>query len=344
MVDLSPFFIETEPSYGPKGAQISFQGGARIVDIESRAQYDLPDGKPQATPLASWPALGAGAILNTSGFGQLSRTYGLAIENLLDADVITTDGDIVRTSPEERSDLWKKLTHPPWKDPEESGLYCVSRMTLKLHPIAEVRSGHLAFSFSETQTVDVLKAWAAVFKPGAAKELNSSLRLYCRADSTPAAVLTFLIAPSDAMEEHSAKVDALIASLDTFTTRAAEPWVSEPGLRSVADHQQVTWRLPGVMPIGTRQDTDIIYVPLTADPEGFEAVWSSAARNLAAIPSPLKQMTTILISLVGSPVFHTPLFDTAAYEVIYSGRWVSNADDSTGSAWIAGCRDGTNKL
>jgi len=341
MVDLSPFFIETELSYGPTG-QISFQGGARIVDIESRARYDLPDGKPHATPLASWPALGAGSILNSGGFGQLSRTFGLAIENLLDADVITTDGDIVRTSPKERSDLWTKLVSPPWKDPEETAMYCVSRMTLKLYPIEEVRSAHLAFTFSPDQTVNVLKTWASVFHPGAAKELNSSIRLHYRADGTPGAVLSFLIVPSDSLDSHSAKVDALIATLDSFTTRAAETWGAEPGPKSVADHQQVTWRLPGVMPIGTRQDTGIMYVPVGS--EDFEGVWNAAARNFAAMPGPLRQMSTILISLVGSPVFHTPPFDTSAYEVIYSGRWVSNVDDGIGSAWIAGCRGGTNKL
>lgn len=344
MIDLSPHFIEAHVGYRSDSSETvaygSFQGGCRIVDIESRARYDLPDGRAHATSLASWPALGVGSILNTQGFGVLSRTFGNAIENVLEADIVTADGEIVRTSPKERTDLWAKLVQPPWKDPNLSGMFCVSRLSLRLYPMADdqARSGHMGWSFPASKTFDMLQAWSSLFKAGAPKELNSSIRLFYAPDGNPGMVFSFVLAPSSDMLSHSSQIDTLIAQFNTIASRLDTTWTMEPGFRAVADFQQVVWRLPGILPTGTRQDMEIQYPALDISESDLTKTWNQIANNLSSMPASLRPLSSIMISLAASPMLRTPPFDKASYEIIYSGRWNSQSEDNEGTGWIASCR------
>ncbi|MGE5231493.1 MAG: FAD-binding oxidoreductase, partial [Deltaproteobacteria bacterium] len=75
--------------------------GATLGDFDRAAQaHGL------ATPLGINSTTGIAGLTLGGGFGWLSRKYGLTIDNLLSADVVTAAGDPVRASPKENSDLF----------------------------------------------------------------------------------------------------------------------------------------------------------------------------------------------------------------------------------------------
>ncbi len=71
------------------------------------------------------------------GFGHLARSYGLACDNLLSADVVTADGTLLTASPSENADLF-------WGLRGGGGNFgIVTSFEYQLHPLAEVVGGLL---------------------------------------------------------------------------------------------------------------------------------------------------------------------------------------------------------
>jgi FAD/FMN-containing dehydrogenase len=83
------------------------------------------------------------------GLGWLMAKYGLAMDNLLSAEVVTAAGDIVRASNDENADLF-------WGLKGGGGNFgAVSWLECRLHPLATVTSGLIAHPFDRAR--DVLK-------------------------------------------------------------------------------------------------------------------------------------------------------------------------------------------
>ena len=83
------------------------------------------------------------------GLGWLMAKHGLAMDNLLSAEVVTASGDIVRASKEENADLF-------WGLQGGGGNFgAVSWLEYRLHPLGTVTSGLIAHPFDRTR--DVLK-------------------------------------------------------------------------------------------------------------------------------------------------------------------------------------------
>ena len=77
------------------------QPGLRWGDFDHETQLSR-----LATPGGLISTTGIAGFTLGGGFGWLSRTYGLACDNLLAADVVTADGAVVTASPTEHSDLF----------------------------------------------------------------------------------------------------------------------------------------------------------------------------------------------------------------------------------------------
>ncbi|HLC10768.1 MAG TPA: FAD-dependent oxidoreductase, partial [Candidatus Bathyarchaeia archaeon] len=73
--------------------------GATLADFDHDAQvFGL------ATPLGINSTTGVAGLTLGGGFGWLSRKYGMSVDNLVSADVVTADGRLVRASASENPD------------------------------------------------------------------------------------------------------------------------------------------------------------------------------------------------------------------------------------------------
>lgn len=126
-----------------EGKKAFVQGGATLGDFDHEAQsHGL------ATPLGINSTTGVGGLTLGGGFGWLSRKYGLTVDNLLSADIVTADGHLLRARAEQCSDLF-------WAIRGGGGNFGVATMfEFRLHEVGpEVTTGLIVFPFSQAKQV-----------------------------------------------------------------------------------------------------------------------------------------------------------------------------------------------
>ena len=90
-----------------------------------------------ATGFGDTGSVGIGGITLAGGVGYMSRKHGLTIDNLLAAEVVTADGQLLRADAEEHPDLF-------WALRGGGGNFGVAtRFQFRLHPLAQVVGGML---------------------------------------------------------------------------------------------------------------------------------------------------------------------------------------------------------
>ena len=128
LIDLSPMkSVRVDPA--ARTARV--EPGATLADFDKEAQsFAL------ATPLGINSTTGVAGLTLGGGFGWTTRKFGLTIDNLLSADVVTADGKLVRASDRENQDLF-------WALRGGGGNFgVVTSFEFRLHPIGpEVLSG-----------------------------------------------------------------------------------------------------------------------------------------------------------------------------------------------------------
>jgi FAD/FMN-containing dehydrogenase len=148
----------------PAGRTARVQGGALWGDV---------DHETQAHGLATTGGIvghtGVGGLTLGGGLGWLMRTHGLAIDNLLAAEVVTAEGAIIRASEDEHPDLF-------WALRGGGGNFgVVTTFWFALHPVGPIVTADAVFWAAE-ETADVLRFYRD-FVGDAPDELGTVVRL-----------------------------------------------------------------------------------------------------------------------------------------------------------------------
>lgn len=98
MIDLS---LMKSVRIDPKGKTARVEPGVTLGEFDRDAQiFGL------ATPVGINSTTGIAGLTVGGGFGWLSRKYGLTIDNLISADVVTASGDLIKASKTSNPDLF----------------------------------------------------------------------------------------------------------------------------------------------------------------------------------------------------------------------------------------------
>ncbi|OAJ55177.1 FAD-linked oxidase [Paraburkholderia ginsengiterrae] len=116
----------------PAARRAHVEPGATLHDFDHEAQaFGL------ATPLGINSTTGVAGLTLGGGFGWLSRRFGMTVDNLIAADVVTADGELLRASAESHDDLF-------WAIRGGGGNFgVVTRFEFALHPVGPMVYGGL---------------------------------------------------------------------------------------------------------------------------------------------------------------------------------------------------------
>ena len=132
----------------PQRRRARVGGGALLHDLDIASQAH---GLATTTGVVSH--IGVGGLTLSGGFGRLNRKFGMTIDNLLSAEMVTADGKIRRVSAEENADLF-------WGIRGGGGNFgVVTTFEFMLHPAGpELLGGSVLWPISQAR--DVLEFWA----------------------------------------------------------------------------------------------------------------------------------------------------------------------------------------
>ena len=156
MIDLS---LMRDVEVDPEARTARVGGGGTWGDVDRATnEHGL------ATPSGIISTTGVGGLTLGGGLGHLTRKYGLAIDNLLEADVVLASGEQVRASADENPDLF-------WAIRGGGGNYGVvtSFLFQRLNDVGTVVAGPTFWPVE--QGAEVLTAYRD-FLPNAPRELN----------------------------------------------------------------------------------------------------------------------------------------------------------------------------
>ncbi len=140
MIDLSQM---NSVRIDPKSKKAFVEPGAILGDFDHEAQaFGL------ATPLGINSTTGVSGLTLGGGFGWLTRKHGMTIDNLISADVITADGELVHTNENQKPDLF-------WAIRGGGGNFgIVTLFEFQLHKVGpEVLAGLMVFPFKDAKSI-----------------------------------------------------------------------------------------------------------------------------------------------------------------------------------------------
>ena len=142
----------------PEARTARVEGGALLGDLHHATQaFGL------ATPSGIISTTGVGGITLGGGIGHLTRQFGLAIDNLLEADVVLADGRFVTASESQHPDLF-------WALRGGGGNFgVVTSFVFRLHPLQRLTAGPMLWPLEHA--TEVLK-WYRDFITRAPDDLN----------------------------------------------------------------------------------------------------------------------------------------------------------------------------
>ncbi len=314
MIDLSAM---RAVSVDPDRRTALVEGGATLADLDRETQaFGL------ATPGGVVSTTGVGGLTLGAGFGWLSRLHGLAIDNLVQAELVTAEGREVRASEDENPELF-------WGLRGGGGNFgIVTAFTFRLHEVGpEVLFGPTVYRLDDA--VDVLRGYR--------RFAATAPRQCCVwADLMTAPPLPFL-----SEQVHGTRV------LTLMQCYAGDPAEGEKVLAPL--HEPAKPIGSAVMPrpyVEAQQLLDGVYE------KGARNYWTS--RNFAGLDDPVPEMlvdltrtlptpqSDILICQFGGAIGDVAPEATAyphrlaAFAVAPGARWIEPSDDAACVDWVRG--------
>jgi len=225
VIDLSGMnSVVIEPA--TRTAQIS--GGARAGDV-----VDAADPLGLAPVTGSVGTVGMTGLTLGGGYGPLIGRFGLALDNLLAAEVVLADGGVALARDDSESELF-------WALRGGGGNFgVVTTMYYRLHDVPDVRSGMLIYPFAEARAVLERCADIATFMPD---ELTVQVGIAVGPDGPVVMIVPTWCGPSAEGEARLApffKLGTLLASSVNVTPYGRSLTVFDPylvnGQREIMD-------------------------------------------------------------------------------------------------------------
>jgi FAD/FMN-containing dehydrogenase len=140
VVDLSMMKAVT---VDPASRRATVEGGATLGEFDAATQaHGL------ATPVGINSTTGIAGLTLGGGFGWLSRKYGMTVDNLESAEVVTASGEVLRAGATQHPDLF-------WALRGGGGNFgVVTRFEFRLHQVGpDLLSGLIVYPLTEAKTV-----------------------------------------------------------------------------------------------------------------------------------------------------------------------------------------------
>lgn len=288
--------------------------GALLADVDRATQaHGL------VTPLGVNSTTGVAGLTLGGGFGWLSRKYGMTVDNLLAAEVVTAEGAVVRASAEENTELF-------WALRGGGGNFgIVTRFEFKLHKLdTPVQAGLVVFPLAQAR--QVLRSYRDT-----ATTLSDDSNLWAILRLAPP--LPFL--PS---EVHGTPV------LVMPVFHAGDPTSGEALLKRITAFGKPAGVHFGEQPYTAWQQAfDPLLTPGARNywkSQNFSTLTDEAIEDIIHLtddlPSPHCE---VLIALMGGQVSRVPAHTTAyphrnaQFIMNLHGRWEQASEDTAGVEW-----------
>ncbi|MDN5854268.1 MAG: FAD-binding oxidoreductase, partial [Actinomycetia bacterium] len=176
--------------------------------------------------------VGVGGLTLGGGMGWMVRKYGLAIDSLVGAQIVTADGRILEVSEDEHAELF-------WAIRGGGGNFgVVTRFDFVAQPVETVHFGTITYALDDPATL--IRSWRDHMRP-APEELTSTLNLMPSMFGMPASVMVTLCYAGD--EAASGDVVGPLLGMGTVTGNSVtvmpyadilEDVAMPPGMRVVS--------------------------------------------------------------------------------------------------------------
>jgi FAD/FMN-containing dehydrogenase len=290
----------------------------RTARAEGGVTWGAFDRETQAFGLATTggivPTTGVGGLTLGGGLGYLMRRFGLACDNLLSADVVTADGQLLTASQDEHSDLF-------WGLRGGGGNFgVVTSFEYELHPVGPTVLGGFVFHpFAQAREV---ARFYREFTAAAPDELTTYLAFATSPDGDP--VAAFIVCYSGSVETG----ETVIKPLRDFGSPLADTISPLP-------YTEVQAFGAPLYPPGRLNYWKSNFLDDLSD----EAIAVLIAQ-FAAVPSPL---SAVAIEHLGGAVARvdseaTAFGDRSApYSVVITGEWVDTVESVRNVQWVRDC-------
>jgi FAD/FMN-containing dehydrogenase len=303
--------------------EITVDPEKRIAIAGGGAHWGELDAATQAHGLAVTggrvPSTGIGGLTLGSGSGWLERKLGYTVDNMLGAEVVTADGNVLHASETENADLF-------WGLRGGGGNFgIVTRFEYRLHPIGPTVYGGMLV-FPRFQAAQVLKAYRD-FMETADDDVGGGVALVCAPplDFVPEAMVGMPV-------------------VGVIVCYAGDPERGPEAIKPLLDLNPV---MNMTEPIPYLEVQKLIQ---DANPPGMQNYWKADMYPelpdeaidvlVEACAEPISTMTTILVQPQGGATARVPDGATALgwrgakWSIHYLGMWEDASQNDQQIAWV----------